>query len=222
MHTFLKILRLLFRYLVLIALCYFLWQLFSQQSGFFFQKTRVLADLAPSRLKLYGLSCGIFLSLYLIYVRKMLKFWEVFVHEITHVVFAGLFLHKIEGFSVSVTNGISRYNGRTNWVITLAPWTFPLLVWLFLSIGLMIDDQYAAYFHHATALSLTWHFASAIRGFSLRENDIQDYGIVFAVLFIIAANTANLVFFVYYLQGDLGALADLTQQVVASWEVPWS
>ena len=217
-----KILKLILRYLLLFILCFFLYQIFIQGALFnLYRHPGIISYLDISRLTFYGISCGIFLILHLAYFKKPLSFWEIFIHEITHVLFAILFFKKVKGFSVSKNNGVTSYTGKTNWLIILAPWFFPLLAWLFLFVGMFINDQYRSFSNHVIAVSLTWHLITLFRSFSIKEKDLQEYGFIFSLFFIISANTANLIFFIFYLDGRVEKLVDLSLYVITTWRVPW-
>ena len=71
------------------------------------------------------------------YSRYKFEFLYTFLHEFTHLIFGIIFLKKIVRFKVARLKGEVVLSG-TNFVILLAPYFFPLLTFILLSVGFLL------------------------------------------------------------------------------------
>jgi len=122
----------------------------------------------------------------------------VFGHELTHMIWTWLFGGRVKKFKAA-SDGGHVVASKTNFVIVLAPYFFPLyaalvvavfaighlilgwkndLVWFHLIVG-------AAYAFHVT---LTWHVLKT------RQSDITSQGYLFSVVIIFLGNVGVLLF----------------------------
>jgi hypothetical protein len=136
----------------------------------------------------------------------------VFGHELTHALWTWLFGGQVKRLKVSSSGGHVIIS-KTNFVIALAPYFFPLyavlivatfalghwiwdwhgyLVWFHLAIG-------AAYAFHVT---LTWHVLQT------RQSDITSQGYLFSAVIIFLGNASVLLFGVPLLMAKV-RLADV-------------
>ena len=134
----------------------------------------------------------------------------VFGHELTHALWAWLFGSRVKRLKVTSEGGHVVIS-KTNFVITLAPYFFPLyavivigvfalgnliwnwhgyLVWFHLCVG-------AAYAFHVT---LTWHILQT------RQSDITSQGWLFSAVVIFLGNVCVLLFGVPLLTAKVGLL----------------
>jgi hypothetical protein len=87
-----------------------------------------LFTLYGESLRQYGIFPAISGAFYLVLLRNRFRFWENFLHEFTHLVFAILLMDKIRQFYVSETSGELVLNsGHKNLLISLSPYFFPLI-----------------------------------------------------------------------------------------------
>ena len=127
-----------------------------------------------------GAAC--WLVIYLLLPKPMWMY--VFGHELTHVLWAWVCGGRLKKFKVTSSGGHVVVT-KTNFLIALAPYFFPLyaamVVGAFVTGDLIWDwRHYAAWFHlllgaaYAFHLTLTWHVLKS------RQTDISDQGYLFS------------------------------------------
>ena len=105
-------------------------------------------------------------------------------HELTHGLFAALTFHRILSISATWSSGGEiQYSGPGNWLITIAPYFFPLAmaVAVPLSAGLSVDATM-----RLALLGVVFGFESVAmwRQVHPRQTDLQKVGFVFAAVFL--------------------------------------
>lgn len=87
---------------------------------------RPILVLYGESLSQYGILLTASIALYLILLRNRLRFWENFIHEFTHLIFAILLMDKVRQFYVSEASGELILNSSNkNILISLSPYFFP-------------------------------------------------------------------------------------------------
>ena len=120
----------------------------------------------------------------------------VFGHELTHVVWTWLFGGRVKKFKASASGGHVVVN-KSNFVIALAPYFFPLyavLVVLIFLAGHWLWNwhHYLVWFHlllgaaYAFHVTLTWHILKH------SQTDISEQGYLFSAVIIFLGNVAVL------------------------------
>lgn len=155
----------------------------------------------------------LFIILYFIILKNVMKFWQVFTHELTHVFFALITFNRIEGFTVSFSGGVTSYKGRSNWLIRLGPYIFPLFSFLFILLSLLISQSYKRYFYHLVSISYISYLIMLFQHFSFKESDIRDSGYVFSSFVILILNLLILIFIILFLQGNLDVFLFFIKEV---------
>lgn len=139
-----------------------------------------------------GVAC--WLVIYYILPRPMWIY--VFGHELTHAVWTWIFGGQVKKMKIT-SNGGHVIISKTNFVIALAPYFFPLYAVLVVggfAIGHLIWDWKSVlpWFHlvlgaaYAFHVTLTWHVLQT------RQSDITDQGYVFSAVIIFLGNAAVL------------------------------
>jgi len=134
----------------------------------------------------------------------------VFGHELTHALWAWLFGGQLKKLKVSSAGGHVVVS-KTNFLIALAPYFFPLYVALVVaafSLGRLIWDwrRYLVWFHllvgaaYAFHVTLTWHVLKT------RQSDITSQGWLFSAVIIFLGNVCVLLFGVPLLTTNVGLL----------------
>lgn len=158
---------------------------------------------------LSGAACWIIL--YSLLPRPMWVY--VFGHELTHVLWTWLFGGKVTRFKASA-NGGHVVVTKTNFVIALAPYFFPLyaalVVALFVVGNLVWNwEPYLVWFHlllgaaYAFHLTLTWHILKT------EQSDVTQHGYLFSAVVIFLGNITILLLGVPLLTSRVGVLTTL-------------
>jgi Peptidase M50B-like len=138
----------------------------------------------------FAAGVGCWVVIYLLLPKPMLVY--VFGHELTHALWAWLFGGKVKKFKAS-SNGGHVVVTKSNFLICLAPYFFPLyvaLVVLVFGIGHLIWNwkPYLVWFHlllgsaYAFHLTLTWHILKT------EQSDITSQGYLFSGVIIFLGN----------------------------------
>lgn len=124
-------------------------------------------------------------ALYLVWHRlRPPEFLYTFIHELTHLIFAYLFGKRVSRFVVSKQGGQVTMSG-TNFLITLAPYFFPLLPALVLAGGVILewsvgDDRFRPAVAFLAGFSLAFHGVMTLRTLSISQPDIARSGKIFS------------------------------------------
>lgn len=166
-----------------------------------------------------GAAC--WLVVFLLLPKPMLVY--VFGHELTHALWNWAFGGRLKKFKVTPKGGHVVIT-KSNLVITLAPYFFPLyavLVILFFLAGDLIWNwtPYRAWFHlalgaaYAFHVTLTWHILQT------RQSDITQEGYLFSAVIIFLGNLSVLLVGVPLLAGRPGLLTALSWWLHATGDV---
>lgn len=158
---------------------------------------------------LSGVGCWV--VVYLLLPKPMLVY--VFGHELTHALWAWLFGGKVKKFKASSKGGHVVVT-KTNFLICLAPYFFPLYVVLvvaFYVVGHLIWNwqPYAAWFHlllgaaYGFHLTLTWHILKT------EQSDITSQGYLFSGVIIFLGNIGVLLLGVPLLAARVDVLTSM-------------
>jgi len=115
-------------------------------------------------------------------------FMHVMAHEITHALWALPFGGRTKKLEVSKEGGRVLIS-KSNFLISLAPYFFPLYALFFTLIFFIADQKYRAIVAFFVGASLSFHIALTL--FSLRSNQSDfhaDSNIVFSLTFIYFMN----------------------------------
>jgi|SRR5579872_5192494 len=137
----------------------------------------------------------------------------VFGHELTHALWTWLFWGKVKKLKVT-SNGGHVVVTRDNFLISLAPYFFPLYVAMVVAvfiIGHLIWNwaAYLVWFHlligaaYAFHVTLTWHILKT------RQSDITRHGYLFSAVIIFLGNIGVLLLGVPWLAAKVGVLTSL-------------
>jgi len=137
----------------------------------------------------------------------------VFGHELTHALWAWLFGGRLKNLKVS-SGGGHVVVSKSNFLIVLAPYFFPLYVALVVavfSMGRLIWDwrSFRVWFHlligaaYAFHVTLTWHVLKT------RQSDITSQGWLFSAVIIFLGNVCVLLLGVPLLTMKVGLLDEL-------------
>ena len=147
----------------------------------------------------------------------------VFGHELTHALWTWLFLGHVHKFKARPTGGHVVIT-KTNFLISLAPYFFPVYAALVIVVFLVGDliwnwTPYRVWFHfflgaaYAFHVTLTWHILQ------LRQSDITGEGYIFSAVIIFLGNLAVLMIGLPLLAGRPGLLTALSWWLRATADV---
>jgi hypothetical protein len=168
---------------------------------------------------LAGVAC--WLVIFLLLPKPMWIY--VFGHELTHALWTWLFGGRVKKFKAT-SNGGHVVISKTNFIIALAPYFFPLyaaMVIVIFAIGHWIWNwrSYLVFFHlfvgaaYAFHVTLTWH------ALKTRQTDITSQGYLFSAVIIFLGNVGVLLFGVPLLTAKVNCLNALGWWLESTGEI---
>ena len=171
----------------------------------------VAAPLAHTPTHPLLLGMGVYAILFLVWIRKLRGFWQTFVHELTHTLFALLFFQRIEGFKATAGGGGEVQHSRRwggNFVISLAPYFFPTLTVVPLILLFLVTPPVRPYVVGAVGFTLAYHLIATVRDAHPRQSDLTRHGLLFSYAMIVLLNLICLGLVLTLTLHDPGAAAD--------------
>lgn len=126
-------------------------------------------------------------------------FWQqplrtyVFGHELAHALWVWFFRGKVKGFSVSLKGGHVKTT-KTNFLIALAPYFFPVYSILLILIYLLLRSFWplTPYFKIAVFfIGMSWGFHVIMTFYALfkDQQEVRETGVSFSIVLILILNT---------------------------------
>lgn len=154
--------------------------------------TRAIAQ-QPASMLWFGVGAGGYWLGWRLLLRRPLlgSLLPTLEHELTHALFALLTFHPITAVKATWRgDGVMRYVGEGNWLITIAPYFFPTLsVLLMLVLGLL-PESWRRGASVVLGVTLAYHFISTWRETHTDQPDLQKVRLPFAILLLPSANLA--------------------------------
>ncbi|MDP6946065.1 MAG: M50 family metallopeptidase [Myxococcota bacterium] len=152
-----------------------------------------LADVTWPRAEWLAYGAGGYLiAWWLVFRRRVAgSYFSTFEHELTHALFAWATLHRVTGLTVTWRDGGQcEYvgSGGGNWLIAIAPYWFPTLVWPLLIASQWVDASDQGALDVAIGAAIAYHLTSTIRELHPGQTDLQQTTITFAWMFLPTAN----------------------------------
>ena len=134
----------------------------------------------------------------------------VFGHELTHALWAWLFGAQVKKLKATAAGGHVVVS-KSNFLIALAPYFFPLYVVLLVavfSMGRLIWDWrgYRVWFHLLVGAAYAFHVTLTFHTLKTRQSDITSQGWLFSAVIIFLGNVCVLLFGVPLLTTKVGFL----------------
>ena len=131
-------------------------------------------------------------------------------HELTHALWTWLFGGRVKRMKVTSSGGHVVIS-KTNFIIALAPYFFPLyavLVVLGFALGHWIWNwhSYRVYFHLAVGAAYAFHVTLTGEALQTRQSDITSQGWLFSAVVIFLGNVCVLLFGLPLLTARVGLL----------------
>jgi hypothetical protein len=137
----------------------------------------------------------------------------VFGHEMTHALWTWLFGGEVKKMKVSSKGGHVVIS-KTNFVIALAPYFFPLYVVLVVAVfalGNLIWNWhgYLVWFHLCVGAAYAFHLTLTFHVLRTQQSDISGQGYLFSAVVIFIGNVCVLLFGIPLLTAKVGLLNSL-------------
>jgi hypothetical protein len=134
-------------------------------------------------------------------------------HELTHVVWTWAFGGRVKRFKATSSGGHVVVT-RSNFLIALAPYFFPLyavlLVLMFFAGHLLFNWQrFFVWFHLLAGAAYAFHLTLTAHALRTRQSDITSQGYLFSAVIIFLGNAAVLLLGVPLLTRQVGVLDSL-------------
>jgi hypothetical protein len=135
----------------------------------------------------------------------------VFGHELTHVLWTWLFGGQVKKMKVTSKGGHVIIS-KTNFVIALAPYFFPLYVVLVVgmfALGHFIWGWHLVWFHLCVGAAYAFHLTLTFHVLQTQQSDITSQGYLFSAVIIFLGNVCVLLFGIPLLTAKVGMLNSL-------------
>ena len=204
-----KIIRPLIALLLFIPLSYsFVLQLIELSSAFGLQQPQIW---------FWGVGGGVLLFS-LIFVKQS-SFIAILKHELCHNLFAILTFRKPTGLHVTAGKGGEfQHEGKTNFLMILAPYFFPLLSSIMMLISLL-NIQSHNLFLALLGATAAFDLSTALKDMHPRQTDLRKYGLFFSYCFILLAVLIFYGMVMAYVTGGYGASGHyFIEGIAQAWE----
>ncbi len=115
-------------------------------------------------------------------------FIHVMTHELTHLFWAYIFGGRAKKLEVSHNGGKVLIN-KSNFLISLAPYFFPIYTFLFIIIYLIARVEFLPYIAFFIGASLSFHIALTLYSLKTNQSDFtEDSNVFFSIAFIFLMN----------------------------------
>lgn len=133
---------------------------------------------------------GVYLIMHLLLWKPI--FIHVMGHELTHAFWAVLLGGKIKSLLVSQTGGQVTLS-KTNFLIALAPYFFPLYTFLVMCLYLISAPKFYPLLAFLSGATLMFHLALTLHSLRDEQSDIRDVGVFFSLSFVYLMNLLGVV-----------------------------
>ena len=141
---------------------------------------------SPQRTEIFFLAGVVaYLLLHILLYRPV--FMHVMAHEFTHAVWTLIFGGKVSEFHVTGKGGNVKVS-RSNFLISLAPYFFPLYTVVVLLQCLIIKKEFYDYAVFFVGFTLSFHVILTIHSILQKQSDFNESGALFSYAFVCFAN----------------------------------
>jgi hypothetical protein len=150
--------------------------------------------------------------IYAVLPRDRTIFWEVFDHELTHLITGLMFFKRPSSFVVApgeADGAVGMPLGFGSTPIRLAPYCLPLFTLPFLLINPFLPPPFDQIANFLIGFTLALHYASLIAWeFRFSQTDFTNTGVIFSVVITIFLNIVVLVLILGIVTGNYTGLVD--------------
>ncbi len=129
-----------------------------------------------------------FCLIWFLWLSRRPGFWSILEHELTHALFALLFLKRIHALRVQRRQGGAVTMESGNVVIALAPYFFPLLTACLLLLKPMVRPGLNLVWNALLGFSLAFHWVSLLQEFHPSQPDIRYAGLLTSLSTVVFFN----------------------------------
>lgn len=140
---------------------------------------------AQGQLPWFAGGFGIYLVIQVFFWRPL--FLYVMGHELTHALASVLQGGQADDLRVSTKGGMVKVS-HSNFLVSLAPYFFPLYTAAAAGIWAIAAEPYKPWLAGVLGLTLAFHFALTLYSLKQHQSDIAEVGWLFAFPFILALN----------------------------------
>lgn len=140
---------------------------------------------AQGQLPWFAAGFGLYLLIQIFFWRPL--FFYVMGHELTHALAAVLQGGEADDMHVSTKGGRVKVS-RSNFIVNLAPYFFPLYTVAAALVWAIADSRWQPWLAGILGLTLAFHFALTLFSLKQHQSDIAEVGWLFAIPFIAALN----------------------------------
>ena len=143
---------------------------------------------------------------FILYLLVQVFFWRplflyVMGHELTHALAAVLQGGQADDLRVSTKGGMVKVN-RSNFIVNLAPYFFPIYTAAACAIWAVAADRFKPALSGLVGLTLAFHFALTFYSLKQHQSDITEVGWLFAIPLIVSLNVVISALVLRLLAGD--------------------
>ncbi len=117
---------------------------------------------------------------------------QILAHELTHTFFALLTFHKVVHVHLNMdeSGGSMGFMGKGNWLITIAPYFFPLFLFFLMMFATFFADMIpdSLMVNCVFGYFFAYHLESIVVQIHIEQPDFKEVGFFFCWLFLPAAN----------------------------------
>ena len=115
---------------------------------------------------------------------SIMEFGEVFYHELIHTVYSVMCLKGIKSFFASDTRGGEIETSKSNFIIDLSPYFFPIFAVLVSLIRPIVVQKYYEYLVLCAGIGTGLHLSSVFHDLKVEQSDIDKNGVLFSFVII--------------------------------------
>ena len=154
----------------------------------FVQLIKLLSNFSiNSKIELmFVLGFVLYLAVHFLFYKPV--FIHVMTHELTHLFWAYIFGGRAKKMEISHEGGKVLIN-KSNFLISLAPYFFPIYTFLFIIIYLIARVEFLPYIAFFIGASLSFHIALTLYSLKTNQSDFtEDSNVFFSIAFISLLN----------------------------------
>ena len=119
---------------------------------------------------------------------SLMEFLEVFYHELIHTFYSIISFKGVRSFFASDSKGGEIEISKSNFVIELSPYFFPLFALVFCGLKPFIVEEFQLYIIFLAGLGIGLHLSSVFHDFKFQQSDIERNGALFSFVIVLLLN----------------------------------